>query len=353
MTGPLALALLLSIQQAAPPPPARVAPTFETLHLTAVEMPSTEMKLGGELNATSPLVKSLAESGTIEGLAAPAARHDFQTITAPSGGGSIVYLDFGAAMSGATLKTIQKAVWGEKEKPTREHPEWIVRAGDGVVLLSFPLSSRVGRFAGQRLRSKFGLRVPVDDEDARKVLEPLVKAYRNHDAAVGIFEFEGHADKYAKYAYAGFLEGEFRSGKKQWEAADAAYARALRLDLAADPLPDDATMWQLLENRGEALYHQKKYDDAEKALDWAIVLAASIGDDKGQAQSLYNLACTLALSGKKETVVARLAECFKLDPSMVETARNDEDFVSMKDDPAFQKLLPKLEPEPAGTDDDK
>jgi tetratricopeptide (TPR) repeat protein len=51
----------------------------------------------------------------------------------------------------------------------------------------------------------------------------------------------------------------------------------------------------------------------------------------------YNLACMEALAGRADDAIAHLLRAVELQPSFAESATEDEDFASIKDDPRFPK----------------
>ena len=53
---------------------------------------------------------------------------------------------------------------------------------------------------------------------------------------------------------------------------------------------------------------------------------------------VYNLACIQSLSGQKEKALANLAVAFRLSPDLIEWSKQDADLVSLRQDPAFQRL---------------
>ena len=57
------------------------------------------------------------------------------------------------------------------------------------------------------------------------------------------------------------------------------------------------------------------------------------------APMLYNLACYEALADHREDAVAHLAEALRLNPGMVELARGDSDFDSLRQDEEFRALV--------------
>ncbi len=62
------------------------------------------------------------------------------------------------------------------------------------------------------------------------------------------------------------------------------------------------------------------------------------------ATAHYNLACSLALSRRKTDALRSLQRAVALGYSDHEWMMQDPDFEGLKDDPAFQQLLAKLQP---------
>lgn len=60
-------------------------------------------------------------------------------------------------------------------------------------------------------------------------------------------------------------------------------------------------------------------------------------EDKGVL--LYNLACAEALLGETEKALAHLSEAMVSEPSAADWAREDEDFVSIRDDSRFSAIV--------------
>ncbi|NEP45463.1 MAG: tetratricopeptide repeat protein [Okeania sp. SIO2H7] len=60
----------------------------------------------------------------------------------------------------------------------------------------------------------------------------------------------------------------------------------------------------------------------------------------GEANSLYNIACALALQGHLEAALENLQRAIELDPEKYrEIAKTDSDFDSIRDDERFQSLI--------------
>ena len=62
-----------------------------------------------------------------------------------------------------------------------------------------------------------------------------------------------------------------------------------------------------------------------------------------QSEVVYNLACQYALSGDKETAIARLRLALNHDPSLLDWSRQDPDFDAIRQDPAFQAIYVEFE----------
>ncbi|MEQ1903508.1 MAG: FG-GAP-like repeat-containing protein [Pirellulaceae bacterium] len=87
---------------------------------------------------------------------------------------------------------------------------------------------------------------------------------------------------------------------------------------------------------GNAVLAQKRYDEAlaifEKAKEFPQV----------KANSLYNIACIMAISSKPDEAIASLEEAIKAGFTNFGQLQTDSDLASLKDDPRFQRLIPKL-----------
>jgi tetratricopeptide (TPR) repeat protein len=54
--------------------------------------------------------------------------------------------------------------------------------------------------------------------------------------------------------------------------------------------------------------------------------------------TIYNLACHYALSGEKEKAIAQLGEALRLNPDLTEWSKQDPDFASIREEPAYRSL---------------
>ena len=82
--------------------------------------------------------------------------------------------------------------------------------------------------------------------------------------------------------------------------------------------------------------------DAYQEKDYATALEATnraLETYPGNAHLLYNVACMSALLGDRETSLTALAESVAKWEPFKEMAREDDDFVSVRDDPKFVELV--------------
>jgi hypothetical protein len=94
------------------------------------------------------------------------------------------------------------------------------------------------------------------------------------------------------------------------------------------PSPGEATGLEFF-----PLYNAKDYEGA------LAVGRELIEAYPGSGLPVYNVACVEALAGDAESALAHLAEAIAIAPSLVENAKTDDDFASIKDDPRFQALV--------------
>jgi hypothetical protein len=343
-----ALAVASAARGQTPPPPAPPAPapaaspaaTLETVRVAASDFPTTEWKLTEEVLSSSPVVQSLAKSGTAEGLGVTAKRAQFQSITAPSGAGSLVALEFEGDVDDATYAKLCTALWGDKHKPSLGHAELLARSGHVAVVLAFPPTSSIRNWLCGRLRSRFLMRLPDESDERRKKLEPLERWIGAKNGETGQKVFEQEKATYANCSAATLMLGQFHHWQQHFDAEVAAYARAVELDSTLDPFTDDQQLFRVLQRWGQTLHvDMQKYDRSVPIFERAAQVAASFGDPTLRADALYDKACGLCLSGKTEGVVELLRDCFAGDKQLVENARRDPDLKALKDDPAFKALL--------------
>lgn len=82
-----------------------------------------------------------------------------------------------------------------------------------------------------------------------------------------------------------------------------------------------------------ALYKEHRYAEA------AAVLREAAGKYPEHAGVHYNLACFTGLAGEKEEALEHLRIALELRPTFRESARDDSDFDSIREDPRFGSLV--------------
>ncbi len=102
------------------------------------------------------------------------------------------------------------------------------------------------------------------------------------------------------------------------------------LEEALREWPDDESLWV---NMGWCRKRTGRLDLAIEAME--ELLARQPESPIGH----YNLACYLALAGEKERCLGELRLALELDPSLRESAREESDFDSLREDPDFLALL--------------
>jgi tetratricopeptide (TPR) repeat protein len=93
-------------------------------------------------------------------------------------------------------------------------------------------------------------------------------------------------------------------------------------------------------------YAERGDQDRATALqETAAWLLAPLDDSPGwQGTIRYNLACHYALIGEKDQAITKLTEALRLYPGLAEWARQDTDLISIREEPAFQKLTETVGP---------
>lgn len=108
---------------------------------------------------------------------------------------------------------------------------------------------------------------------------------------------------------------------------------------------DIATLYEL----GFTFYRMQDY---RRALTSFEEVSELVPDD---ATALYNQACMHALMGSADQALSELEVALKLDPSLQKVAKDDSDFVALRDHPDFRHLIhSQLKPQiwPLGSDSD-
>jgi tetratricopeptide (TPR) repeat protein len=114
--------------------------------------------------------------------------------------------------------------------------------------------------------------------------------------------------------------GEIYRTRKKYEISIEMYTKALSLE----PQKED-----LYAQRGISYYKKDKYLQALKDFESALLLKPNT------PIYIYNKACMLALLGKKSEAIENLKFAFKQDKKLIDLARVDNDFISLKSDLAY------------------
>ncbi len=326
-------ALALSVAAAAQDAPvaaARATATFEALPITADELPQ-DWILEQELACASPTAAKFLAGTAVAASAGAPKRSAHQTLGGASGRGSILYFEFEGDVPQPWIEGLVTQLWSEKGEPTRTQPELVARAGNTFVVISCSLNSPLRRFACDRLRKRFGLRLPDSDDDRRRALAPLARAAAAGDREGGLRILAARRKEFLGLSLAAFYEAQLHVAGKQWLDANVAFAKALALDAATDPLPDNALHYQCVDGRGQAYYRQQKWAEAVATLREAAELARALGRPRARAASLYNAACSLALAGDGDAAMAELEQALALaKDELLPQARSDADLESLR-----------------------
>lgn len=84
---------------------------------------------------------------------------------------------------------------------------------------------------------------------------------------------------------------------------------------------------------GISHYKMKNYSDAKEA----FKIASELNPTNGTA--FYNLACISSIQGKTDEALSSLKQAINLNPSFVDSAKDDSDFVSLKGNQNFIKII--------------
>jgi len=88
------------------------------------------------------------------------------------------------------------------------------------------------------------------------------------------------------------------------------------------------TVWPWT-TRGMDLYKEQKFAEASAVFEEGLAVAPT------NSGLHYNLACTRALNGERDAAFEHLQIAIEVYPALVELARGDSDFDSIRDDPRF------------------
>jgi tetratricopeptide (TPR) repeat protein len=82
-----------------------------------------------------------------------------------------------------------------------------------------------------------------------------------------------------------------------------------------------------------ALFDQGAYEEVRR------LMTEALGKYEDNAGVLYNLACADALLGEPDAALDHLRAALEEHPAFAESARDDADFASIRDDPRFAELV--------------
>jgi tetratricopeptide (TPR) repeat protein len=120
------------------------------------------------------------------------------------------------------------------------------------------------------------------------------------------------------------------------------------VDAERFPWQDGRPLWRSIVGNGYShpvqhlaqLYLERgERDYATQIQETAAELLASLDDSPGwRGVTIYNLACHYALSGEREKAIAKLGEALRLNPDLIEWSKQDPDFASIREEPAYRSL---------------
>ncbi len=141
---------------------------------------------------------------------------------------------------------------------------------------------------------------------------------------------QGNATDIAR-ARAMVITADSLYGDREWAAAASRYEQIVKLN------PRDSKSW---ENLAASYYFLGDYDRAASAYEQVVALSTS--GSRGRAITLYNLACSRALAGRKERAIETLEQAVTSGYENGSHVLGDSDFESLRDDPRFQQILTRL-----------
>ncbi|MFW9955432.1 MAG: tetratricopeptide repeat protein [Candidatus Thorarchaeota archaeon] len=116
-------------------------------------------------------------------------------------------------------------------------------------------------------------------------------------------------------------------------AQDDPKAAAAKFQAAIEIVPESAGLWS---NLGYALKEMGDLQGAVDATRTSKKFARKTADINGAE---YNLACYMALLGKKEQALEYLSRVCRSDESIKLWARDDSDLNSLRSDPRFREII--------------
>ncbi len=173
-----------------------------------------------------------------------------------------------------------------------------------------------------------------DCEGSWNILGRAYFASGRYEEAAALTEraIEANGDDYNTYVSYG-LALERLGRKKEAESTRVRLIKVLRQQL--ELVPEDVRARILLAT--QLAYFQQDNDEAIRHLQTAVALRP------GDANTLYNAACTYGILGRRAESIETLKKAFAAGYGDQNWAANDSDLVCLHDDPEFQKLVGRRE----------
>jgi tetratricopeptide (TPR) repeat protein len=120
------------------------------------------------------------------------------------------------------------------------------------------------------------------------------------------------------------------------------------VDAERFPWQDGRPLWRSIVGSGYShsvqhlaqLYVERgERDYATQIQETAAELLVSLDDSPSwRGVAIYNLACHYALCGEREKAIAKLGQALRLNPDLTEWSKQDPDFASVREEPAYRSL---------------
>jgi len=239
---------------------------------------------------------------------------------------------------GKALKNLGDQL-GSQEKPdyqtaviAYQHSSELYPQNDGTWFGLGIALDEVGRLSNEPLNKKFFEEAIASYDKALKIKPDYHEAWYNRGNSLAnlgrkveaIASFDKAIEIKPDYHEAWYNRGNSLENLGRKVEAIASYDKALEIK------PDNHEAWY---NRGVALAYLGRYKEAIASYDKAL----KIKPDKHEAY--YNKACCYALHNQIDLALEFLPKAIELDAKLLEMAKTDNDFDSIRDDPRFQTLI--------------
>jgi mannose-6-phosphate isomerase-like protein (cupin superfamily) len=182
---------------------------------------------------------------------------------------------------------------------------------------TFGITAMTARAEGDRL-------IPEHDETEPHSSEELYVVVSGHAG----FELDGDSQDAPAGTFVLVL-----AGMKRTAVARDAGTTVLAISGGPEGKPYEPSGWEVF----APLFPLFDSGDYEEGADRAEALLA---DDPSYGASVYyNTACFESRAGRTDAAIGHLRRAVELAPSMVELARDDEDFAALREDPAFAAIV--------------